>query len=239
MDFTNYGQPSSDWLEFVRGYPPIELPAVVPGSDPKKARATVESSREQLFSHTPISMIPLSETGIELQINGTRRARKVTNVLFILEAGLKIKTFTCPTPDGCDLPLRLYYPVSNNFLENPSATPMPRGPSLLPLYYYLHSVGFLFGSLSSDDYDCRRLCAAHSIVVLSVNYRHTDTDTYPTQHNDAFTALQFALDYALEWGVDAEKIIVAGESAGASLAAATVIRAHNEVYGLRALSRRR
>ncbi len=133
------------------------------------------------------------------------------------QAGLSVKNFTIPTPDGFSLPIRLYRPA-------------PEAKILLHLYYYIHGGGFLFGSLESSDYECRRVCIANQIAVLSVNYRHTDTHSYLTKHNDAWYALEYATAHAAEWEIDVGKIIIAGESAGANLAAAVVMRAKKNVF---------
>lgn len=45
VDFTELGKISAEWSEFVQNAPPLGHSKLVPGMDPKAARALVESSR--------------------------------------------------------------------------------------------------------------------------------------------------------------------------------------------------
>jgi hypothetical protein len=55
MDFTEFGVVSTDWLEFLRLCPPIDLPSIAPGSDPKMAREIAEKSHANLPAQSTIS----------------------------------------------------------------------------------------------------------------------------------------------------------------------------------------
>lgn len=116
------------------------------------------------------------------------------------------------------LPGTLYTPLSRPFAR-----------ALLPLYFYVHGGAFLFGSLAASDAECARIARALGVVVVHVDYRHTDDAPYPAQHDDAMDALRWAVQQAESWGADADRVVVSGESAGASLAVGVAVRAAKEV----------
>jgi acetyl esterase/lipase len=69
----------------------------------------------------------------------------------------------------------------------------------------------------------RGLCSLAGVVVLAVRYRPPAPDSLGPALDDATTATQWAADHAAELGADPGRLVVAGEGAGADLAA-TVAR---------------
>ncbi len=110
---------------------------------------------------------------------------------------------TLPGPAG-DLAYRLYRPAS---------------PGPHPVIVYFHGGGWVLGSAVSDDPFCRDLCGRTDALVVSVDYRHAPVDRFPAAADDAFAALQWAVSNAASLGGDATRVLVAGWSAGANLAA--------------------
>jgi len=110
---------------------------------------------------------------------------------------------TLPGPAG-DLAYRLYRPPTG-------------GPH--PLVVYFHGGGWVLGSETSDDPFCRDLCVRTDAVVVSVNYRHAPEDRFPAPVEDALAAVRWVADHTSELGGDADRLAVAGWSAGANLAA--------------------
>lgn len=87
---------------------------------------------------------------------------------------------------------------------------------------YFHGGGFVFYNIESHDYVARRLCVMNDCTVLSVDYRLAPEHTFPAAHEDAYRAIEYVATHADELGIDADKIIVAGDSAGGNLAACAV-----------------
>lgn len=87
---------------------------------------------------------------------------------------------------------------------------------------YFHGGGFVFYNIDSHDYVTRRLCAMNDCTVISVNYRLAPEHTFPAAHLDAYKVIEYVATHAEELGIDASKIIVAGDSAGGNLAACAV-----------------
>lgn len=86
---------------------------------------------------------------------------------------------------------------------------------------YLHGGGWVIGDLDTADAMCWRLVKLTGRRVVSVDYRLAPEHPYPQPLDDAWSALCWAAE---KWQ---EPVVVAGESAGANLAAACALRARN------------
>ncbi len=93
---------------------------------------------------------------------------------------------------------------------------------------YFHGGGWVLGSVQTHDTLCRRLAAASGRIVISVDYRLAPEHPYPAAFEDAYEATLFAASQADRLGLDPDQISVAGDSAGANLAAAVALRLRNE-----------
>jgi acetyl esterase len=93
--------------------------------------------------------------------------------------------------------------------------------STMPGVVFFHGGGFVFGDLDSHDGACRRLCRASGARILAVDYRLAPEHTIPVAHDDAEAAVRWVFNHAAQLGFDRERIGVAGDSAGALLAAWT------------------
>lgn len=94
-----------------------------------------------------------------------------------------------------------------------------------PTLVYYHGGGFTFGDLDSHDQLCRRLAKAGDLRVISVEYRLAPEAPFPAAVDDAWAALADILARASDLGVDAARVGVGGDSAGANLATVTARRA--------------
>ncbi len=117
----------------------------------------------------------------------------------------KVEDRTIPGPVG-DIPLRLY-------------TPVAAGSEALPVLVYFHGGGWVIGDLETHDALCRTLANESGCKVVAVDYRLAPEHHFPAAAEDAFAAVQWVEANAAEIGVDANRIAVAGDSAGGNLAA--------------------
>jgi len=104
------------------------------------------------------------------------------------------------------LPVRVYHPS-------------PGSP--LPLVVYFHGGGFVAGGVAVADRACRGLAVAAGVVVVSVEYRLSPETPFPGPQEDCVAAVRWAVAHAAELGADADRLVLAGDSAGATLAAST------------------
>ncbi|OVZ60368.1 thioesterase [Pigmentiphaga sp. NML080357] len=106
------------------------------------------------------------------------------------------------------VPVRIYRPASTG----PHATVV-----------FFHGGGFVLGSVELMDDIARKLCRDVDAVIVSVDYRLAPEHPYPAAHDDALAATCWALAHATDLGGDPDRVAVAGESAGANLAASAAL----------------
>ena len=113
------------------------------------------------------------------------------------------------------LPLRVYRP------ETESDTP-------LPVLVYFFGGGFVVGSLDTPEAICRALAGMVPCVVVSVGYRLAPEHPFPAAIDDCYAAVKWVADNASQLRADSERIAVAGDSNGGTLAAAVSLMARDD-----------
>ncbi|EHB49880.1 alpha/beta hydrolase domain-containing protein [Mycolicibacterium rhodesiae JS60] len=101
-------------------------------------------------------------------------------------------------------------------------------PSPSPLVIYCHAGAFVLGNLDTDHRQCVELARQGACTVISVDYRLAPEHPYPTALEDAGSVLRWAWGAADELGVDRNRLALAGNSAGAALAAGLAQRSAAE-----------
>lgn len=87
----------------------------------------------------------------------------------------------------------------------------------LPLCFYVH--GGAFRALSKETHWIMALALARrGMVVVLPNYRLAPEHRYPAATEDAALALRHVVDHKDRFGIDADNVVIAGESAGANIA---------------------
>ncbi len=97
----------------------------------------------------------------------------------------------------------------------------PLGPPArsLPGMLFFHGGGWVAGSLDTHDGLYRRLANETGCRVIAVDYRLAPLHPFPYGLADAWAALNFVVRNPRIFGIDPERVGVAGDSAGATLAA--------------------
>jgi acetyl esterase len=90
---------------------------------------------------------------------------------------------------------------------------------------FFHGGGWVIGSRRGYDHVARFLAERAGCPVLSVDYRLAPEDPFPAAVDDALAAFDDVAARAAELGLAADRIVVGGDSAGATLAAVTARRA--------------
>ena len=98
---------------------------------------------------------------------------------------------------------------------------------LNPMILYFHGGGFVTGDLDSHDATARALARRTGAIVVSVDYRLAPEHKFPAAHEDAHAAWRWLVRRARDLGGDPRRIAVAGEDAGANLAAHIAIRSRD------------
>jgi acetyl esterase len=99
----------------------------------------------------------------------------------------------------------------------------PTTQGVLPLVVYLHGGGWLLGSIDSHDAITRKLALASGCAVLSVDYRRGPDRKFPTAVHDTVDAVTWAKANAEVLQIDADRMAIAGDSAGGNLATAACL----------------
>jgi acetyl esterase len=147
----------------------------------------------------------------ELSIEDVRANRELLGGLEEPVPVARVDDRVIPGPGG-DLPVRIY---------------TPDGDASRPLIVYFHGGGFVFCSLDTHDNTCRRLANANGAVVVSVDYRLAPEHCFPAPLDDCYAATVWAHEHAAELDADPDRLVVAGDSAGGNLAAATALLARD------------
>ncbi len=91
-------------------------------------------------------------------------------------------------------------------------------------YLHIHGGGWVLGSERFQDPMLRKIAAEAELAVVSVGYRLAPEHPYPAGLDDCVAASRWLETHAAELGVsDPEALAIGGESAGANLAAATLL----------------
>ena len=98
---------------------------------------------------------------------------------------------------------------------------------LNPMVLYFHGGGFVTGDLDSHDGSARALARRTGAMVLSADYRLAPEHPLSAAHEDAWAAWTWLGDQAHRLGGDPRRVAVAGEDAGANLAAHVALRARD------------
>jgi acetyl esterase len=97
----------------------------------------------------------------------------------------------------------------------------------LPLVVFYHGGGFVLCDLDSHDMLCRSLANESGCAFASVEYRLSPEAKFPAPLEDCYAALVQLTTRASELGFDAQRVAVAGDSAGGNLAAAVCLLARD------------
>ncbi len=103
--------------------------------------------------------------------------------------------------------------------------PQAAGNGPFPVVVYFHGGGWVLGNIESHEGICRSLANAGGVTVVTVDYRLAPEHRFPAAAEDAHAATLWAAEHAAEFGGDPRRIAVAGDSAGANLAAVTCLMA--------------
>ena len=115
---------------------------------------------------------------------------------------------------GDDMTMRVYWP---DVVQT----------DIAPAIMFFHGGGHVIGSLNSHDQVARNLCADTGYLVASVDYRMGPEHKFPAAPEDCYAATKWVAENTRQLGVDPARIAVAGDSAGANLAAVVAMMARD------------
>jgi acetyl esterase/lipase len=119
-------------------------------------------------------------------------------------AGVSAADGILPGPGG-DIAYRLYTPQDDA--------------AALPGFIFFHGGGMVAGSIETHDRVAAALAEATGCRLISVDYRLAPEHKFPAAVEDAIAATEFVSRNAASLGIDAARLVIGGDSAGATLAA--------------------
>ena len=104
----------------------------------------------------------------------------------------------------------------------------PKGRSgSLPCLNYIHGGGFYFCAAPYHYALAKRYSVSLGCAVVFPDYRLAPKYPYPAAAEDCFSVYQWLMDHAKEYGIQPDRVIVGGDSAGGNLAAAVTLMARD------------
>jgi acetyl esterase len=109
------------------------------------------------------------------------------------------------------VPIRIYVPTAKP----------------LAVIAYMHGGGFTIGSIPMWDFTLRKLAQTTSCAVISVDYRLAPEYPFPAAVEDTMEAVRWTAEHVSDIVSRAVPVIVAGDSAGATLATVACVLARD------------
>jgi acetyl esterase len=96
------------------------------------------------------------------------------------------------------------------------------------VYLHVHGGGWVLGAADLSDVANEAMAREAGVAVVSVDYRLAPEHPYPAAPDDCLAGAAWLIDHAMEeFGTD--RLTIGGESAGANLAAATLLAARDDL----------
>jgi acetyl esterase len=160
-----------------------------------------------------------AQPGVDLKTLPIDEARRLSDAA---SAAWSIGAPAMPTaevivPGASPMRGRLYVPVAGDDL---------------PVIVFVHGGGWTFGSIETHDGTMRALALASGCAVFGFDYRLAPEHPFPAPLEDTMAAIAFVRGGGLGRRVDAAKLSLAGDSAGATLALSAMLRMRDLVQKL-------
>jgi acetyl esterase/lipase len=164
--------------------------------------------RDRMPTTLTVDMLPMMRAA-QAEMN------QVTDDELSLDGAFDVSVRSVPGPEGApDVSLLICRPTA--------AT------TAVPALYFIHGGGMIMGSnRSQGTAEVLEAAAALGMAVVSVEYRLAPDHPHPAPVEDCYAGLVWTVEHADELGIDPDRVIVSGASAGGGLAAATALLARD------------
>jgi len=168
--------------------------------------------------HSELQSIPLRVKVYSFLLQRKFGFRLLNKVLKLLEGKItkgliNEKISIKSNHGGHEIRLRIYRPEKNT--------------DRLPVMLYFHGGGYAIGCPEQIADVLKGFIAKRPCVIVAPGYRNSQTKPYPAAFNDCYDTLLWVSNNAAQLNVDANKIMVAGHSAGGGLTAAVTLKARD------------
>ncbi|MCR1838941.1 alpha/beta hydrolase [Murimonas intestini] len=120
--------------------------------------------------------------------------------------------FSVPRGDSKEnVPVLIYRPEKKNAEK-------------LPVFFNMHGGAWVAGDAMMMESFCQLLAESVPAVVVNINYHKADVIPLPEMSAEACDCVRYFAGHAKEYGIDNSRMAIGGHSAGANIAAGTVLR---------------
>ena len=95
----------------------------------------------------------------------------------------------------------------------------------LPVIVYIHGGGWVLGDKETHDRLIRELAVGANAVVVFVDYDRSPESRYPTAIEQSYAVTKYVAEHPAEFGADASRLAIAGDSVGGNMAAVVALMA--------------
>ena len=125
----------------------------------------------------------------------------------------RVEDLTVPGPVG-PVPIRIYHPEASGNR---------------PALEFLHGGGFVVGSIDTHDRIMRELAQRSGYAVVGVDYSLSPEQKFPVALEESLTVLRWIRANGSDHGLDPNRLVVGGDSGGASLTMGVAVSLQPEV----------
>ncbi|MDO7905621.1 alpha/beta hydrolase [Paenibacillus sp. JX-17] len=122
-----------------------------------------------------------------------------------------IQDIQVPGGQGAEVSVRIVKPLN--------------APPVLPVIVYIHGAGWVFGNAHTHDLLIRKLAVGANAAVVFPNYSLSPEAKYPTAIEEIYAVVQWVAQHGAQYGLDAEQLVVGGDSVGGNMTAAVTLMA--------------
>jgi acetyl esterase/lipase len=88
----------------------------------------------------------------------------------------------------------------------------------LPVVFYTHGAGWVFGDAHTHDRLVRDLCVGTGAAVVFPEYTRAPDAQYPTQNEQSYAVAQWVVKNGASEGLDGSRMVISGDSVGGNMA---------------------
>ncbi|MBQ2259117.1 MAG: alpha/beta hydrolase [Spirochaetales bacterium] len=158
---------------------------------------------ESFFSLNPEKLTPEEINEINNTPVKTKLARKY---LSKSRAKVTVTTYVIPVNEGA---------VTAYYFVNPKISEIN---GRIPLMVFFHGGGWIYGNMDFYSIFLRHLAAVTECAILLIDYRLAPRFKFPTAVEDCYDAYIWAYEGAKYWKVDPDRVFIAGDGIGGTMA---------------------
>lgn len=153
--------------------------------------------------------LPFDLSPNKIKVFNSKVLSKKNRNKYLVKSSSHIDTtsYVIPTQDGNN--------ISSYFFASPKDQELK---GAMPLVIFFHGGGWVFGNMDFYSSYLKYFAEKMQCSVLLVDYRLSPYCKFPTPIEDSYDALLWALDGLKYWKIDTDRVFVAGDGVGGTIA---------------------